>query len=351
MKNSPWFSRTLGVALALSLASLSASAQEIALDTTYASGNGQAGNMFDVVAGDNIVISRVDGHIDAGSWNVEVYATPGGYAGKESTPGAWTLIGSVNVVGQGDVSSGGKKTPIPLALDLPVAAGQTMGLYVTLSNGTSMNYTNGSSEGAVFASDRSVAITEGKGIAYPFGASFSPRVWNGTLYYTIDCNGNGIADDQDILNNPNADIDGDGNLDVCVAPPLMADTYALSVAAGGVQTFALTTANPGDLYMLLGTTSGTTPGMAAGPFTLPLNQDVYFMHTLIEPNKTPLTNSYSTFNPGPGAVGVATATFTLQPAYDPALIGLTAHHAYVVMDQVTGYCTSVSNPVPVDFLP
>lgn len=307
--------------------------------------------MFDVTASDGIVISRLDGHIDAGNWNVEVYMTPGGYGGKEGTPGAWTLIGSVNVVGQGDVSTGGLKTPLPLALDIPVAAGQTVGLYVTLSNGTAMNYTNGSVEGSIFASDASVSITEGLGVAYPFGGTFSPRVWNGTLYYSIDCDGNGVADGQDILNNPSADIDGDGNLDVCVAPPLMADTYSLSVATGGTQTFALTSVNPGDVYMLLGSTSGTAPGMTAGGFTLPLNNDIYFMHTLIYPNSNPLTNSYSTFNPGPGAVGVSTATYTLQPAYDPGLVGLTAHHAFVVMDPASGFCTAVSNPVPVDFMP
>jgi hypothetical protein len=345
------FSRLLLGAAALSLGSLTASAQEIALDTTYASGNGQSGNMFDVVATDSLVITRVDAHIDAGNWNVEVYWTPGGYGGKQSNPGAWTLLGSVPVIGGGDVSLGGVKTPIPLALNLPVAAGQTVGMYVTLSDGSAMNYTNGSLEGSVFVSDSSVSILEGLGVAYPFSGNFSPRVWNGTLYYSQDCDGNGIADDQDILNNPTADIDGDGNLDVCVAPPLMADVYTLSVAAGGVQNFALTAPNPGDIYMLLGSTSGTTPGMAAGPFTLPLNQDIYFMHTLIRPNINPLTNSYSTFNPGPGAVGVSTATFTLQPNYDPILVGLTSHHAFVVMDATTGDCTSVSNPVPITFLP
>lgn len=177
-------SRLLAALPLLAALHLPATAQEISLDTTYASGNGQSGNMFDVRAETDIVVTRLDAHIDSGGTTVEIYTTPGTYMGKETSPGAWTMLGSVAVTGMGDVSTGGAKTPIPLTLDIPMQAGETLGFYVT-TTGSSMNYTNGSSEGAIFATDGNVSITEGKGVAHPFGGNFSPRVWNGTLYYML----------------------------------------------------------------------------------------------------------------------------------------------------------------------
>ena len=47
-----------------------------------------------------------------------------------------------------------------------------------------MNYTNGTALGAVFSSDANIEILEGSGKGYPFGATFSPRVFNGIVNYT-----------------------------------------------------------------------------------------------------------------------------------------------------------------------
>jgi len=170
---------------ALTALSLGSQAQEIGLDTTYASGNGQSGNMFDVKAEEDIIVTRIDAHIDAGTFDVEVYTTPTTYQGKTTSLAQWTLIGKVSVIGLGDVSTGGQKTPIPMPLDIPISAGQTMGFYVTLANGSSINYTNGIQEGAVLATDSVLTIYEGLGVGYPASGTFSPRDWNGTMYYTL----------------------------------------------------------------------------------------------------------------------------------------------------------------------
>jgi hypothetical protein len=164
---------------------------------------------------------------------------------------------------------------------------------------------------------------------------------------SADCDGNGIPDECD-LQEPGADIDGDGQLDDCVAPPLMADVYKLSVAAGGTQAFTLTAPTASDFYLLLGTTSGSSPGTPFASFLVPLNVDGYFLHTLAGPNTPPLTNSLGNFTPsvtGPGAQ--ATAAFTLPPALDPGLIALTLRHAYVTLNPTSGLLTSVSNAVPI----
>ena len=37
--------------------------------------------------------------------------------------------------------------------------------------------------GAVYVQDANVQVLEGVGIGYPFTGVFTPRVWNGTVYY------------------------------------------------------------------------------------------------------------------------------------------------------------------------
>lgn len=152
------------------------------LTTTFASNNGQSGNMFDVVGLADVTVNDFDVNLDLGSWSVEVYVVSNGtaFAGNDTNPSAWTLLATASV------SSAGVNTPTNLGLNLghAVSAGQTQGFYVTVNSGTGMNYTNGSSQGAVYASDANMQILEGIGKSYPFGSTFSPRVWNGTVHYT-----------------------------------------------------------------------------------------------------------------------------------------------------------------------
>ncbi len=152
------------------------------LTTTFASNNGQSGNMFDVVGLADVTVNDFDVNLDGGLWSVEVYVVSSGapFSGNETNSSAWTLLATATV------SSAGMNNPTNLGLNLghTVPAGQTQGFYVTLNSGTVMNYTNGSSQGAVYASDANMQILEGVGKSYPFGSTFTPRVWNGTIHYT-----------------------------------------------------------------------------------------------------------------------------------------------------------------------
>ena len=137
------------------------------------------------------------------------------------------------------------------------------------------------------------------------------------------------------------------------AQTLTADVSQLSVAQGGTQTFTLDAgvAHALDTYLLLGSVSGTTPGQPVDGQLLPLNYDSYFLHTLVHPNSPTLGNSWGLLSsdlPGPG--GMATATFTLPPKLDPTLVGMTVHHAFVVLDWSTGMVSLTSNAVPVDLV-
>ncbi|MDF1798929.1 MAG: hypothetical protein P1V81_07115 [Planctomycetota bacterium] len=105
-----------------------------------------------------------------------------------------------------------------------------------------------------------------------------------------------------------------------------------------------------DLYLLLGSISGTLPGTPSGGFVVPLNSDGYLLHTALAPNTPPLAGSFGILSPS-GGKGTATASFSLPPSFDPALVGLTVHHAYVTLDVPTGHLSSVSNAVPLHLAP
>jgi hypothetical protein len=150
------------------------------LTTTFAGGNAQSGNMFDIVGVTPVVITGFDVNL-AGTATIEVYSITAGttYVGNETNPAAWTLLGTApNVVGAGL----GVPTPVPLVLSVPINPAQQQGFYVTVTTGT-LAYTNGTVLGAVFAANSDIQFLEGIGNAYPFGAIFSPRVWNGRIHY------------------------------------------------------------------------------------------------------------------------------------------------------------------------
>lgn len=149
------------------------------LQSTFASGNAQNGNMFDIVATDDIVIDSVDVHLEQNS-DVEIYYKQGTYVGFEANSGAWTLAGTAtNVTAAGN----GVPTSVPININLPINNGDTYAFYITATN-VSLEYTNGTTEGALHSSTPHLEFYEGIGVAYSFGNTYSPRVWNGNIHYT-----------------------------------------------------------------------------------------------------------------------------------------------------------------------
>jgi hypothetical protein len=154
------------------------------LATTFAGGNGQAGNMFDVSSTTRaITIEGFDVNLIAGTHTVEIYYKAGSYVGFDTDATAWTLAASVPNVNSLAIDT---PTSVPVTLNIVIPAGQTYGLYVTTNDG-SMRYTNGTTEGAPYASDGHIVVFEGLGKAYPFADSFTPRVFNGNIYYRTTC--------------------------------------------------------------------------------------------------------------------------------------------------------------------
>jgi hypothetical protein len=127
---------------------------------------------------------------------------------------------------------------------------------------------------------------------------------------------------------------------------LHADRLALSGSAGGTVAFTLDAgpAHAGELYLLLGSLSGTQPGLPAGSQNVPLNYDLYTQILLTGPNSALLPGSLGLL----GASGTANAALVL-PSGLAGPYGTRAHHAFVCIDPVALQVTFVSNPIGLRF--
>jgi hypothetical protein len=123
----------------------------------------------------------------------------------------------------------------------------------------------------------------------------------------------------------------------------------ISVASGGEHHFSLNAGAGlgGQLYLVLGSTSGTTPGTPADSYILPLNIDTYFLYTLDNANGPVLQGTFGTLD----ATGSAHAAFVLPTGLNPGLAGQTLHHAYATIDPITLSVSFTSIAVPVTIVP
>ena len=116
----------------------------------------------------------------------------------------------------------------------------------------------------------------------------------------------------------------------------------ISVADGGTQNLNLDAgaANAGRTYVLLGSVTGTTPGLPVDSVVLPLNVDAYTNLTLTSPNP-PLANSIGVLD----GQGEGSASFSLGAgALSASAVGLTVHHAYALIGLTVDFA---SNAVPI----
>jgi hypothetical protein len=105
------------------------------------------------------------------------------YVGKNTNQALWTLLGSANLP---DINPTGTPTNVPIG-GLTINSGETVGLYFTRTDATSIGYTNGPL--GAFTNNDVRWEDRGLGVVYPFGSSFTPRIFNGTVHY--DCGGGG----------------------------------------------------------------------------------------------------------------------------------------------------------------
>ena len=131
---------------------------------------------------------------------------------------------------------------------------------------------------------------------------------------------------------------------------LLGSPQSLSIASGGTQSLDLRagSGHAGELYFLLGSASGTQPGIDINGLNLPLNQDAWFLSTLLTPNQGALVGTLGNLD----AAGRGSAALVVPAgSLDPALAGLELMHAFVVLDATTGAVSYASNAWPLGLVP
>ena len=162
-----------------------------------------------------------------------------------------------------------------------------------------------------------------------------------------DCNQNGVSDGLDIAGGSSLDLDADGQPDEC--QPLSADTGSISLASGGQQSFTLDAgaAFGQHAYVVLGSATGTSPGLPVDGVTVPLNFDAYTAFSIKRANGAVFVNTFGALD----GQGKGSAQLKVPGGTDPSLAGLRLHHAYPAFDLVSGAAAMASNAIPVDLVP
>lgn len=151
------------------------------LTTIYSSGNNFDGIMFDVVPLVDITVTDFDINVAAGSDNIEVWFKSGTHVGSEGNAAAWTLLSTTPITGAGS----GIPTNVGANLSQQLNANQTYAFYITNQGAIDFYYTNGTAVGTVSAQNTDLQIQEGTGKEYSFNSNYTPRIFNGTIYYTV----------------------------------------------------------------------------------------------------------------------------------------------------------------------
>ena len=166
------------------------------------------------------------------------------------------------------------------------------------------------------------------------------------LGLAADCNSNGVPDACDIRDGTSPDVNGNGIPDPCEM--LAVSAAQTPVVTGGQIDFSLRAGadKAGLGYLLVGSTSGTTPGTQLGDVTLPLNivGDPWFFVTARSAGSATFPGTRGALDPR----GESNAAIVLPPM--PASVrGLTLHHAYVVFDASLGV-VAASNAVSTELM-
>src|SRR6476469_2219355 len=158
------------------------------ITTLFASNNnGSPGgaNYFDVtVAANPITVTALDINTaeTVAFSNVRVYLLPGMTSvGHETNLALWTQVAT----GSGTGAGVDLPTHVTLSNSFTLNAGTLYGIAVVADPAITLHYTNGTGPNQNY-SNADLALVLGATSNVPFTAPvFSPRVWNGTIYYDV----------------------------------------------------------------------------------------------------------------------------------------------------------------------
>jgi len=156
------------------------------LTTTYTGGDWlyPGALMFEVMALTAMELTGMDVSLEGDpTVDVVIYYRRGPYAGHESTQADWILHTTVSGITAAGIH---QPTSIPMPT-LSMFSGELISLYVATTSSNQKIFSNvGTSEGAVYRSNSFLMVYEGISLYHAFSTTqYSPRVFNGTLYYDI----------------------------------------------------------------------------------------------------------------------------------------------------------------------
>ncbi|RLS74026.1 MAG: PEP-CTERM sorting domain-containing protein [Planctomycetota bacterium] len=173
------------------LAVLTASAGQVqaaTITTLFASNNGgnEGGAVYfdiNVLSPDGITIKKLFTNTSESFvlGNMDVYTRSGTSSGFQTSLAGWTLVSS----GLGD--SAGNNNPSEFDVtDFSLGVGVT-GIAIVSSSNWGHSYTAGNGTNEFYSnSDLSLTLFSAKNVPFVVGGSvFSPRIWNGTIEYSV----------------------------------------------------------------------------------------------------------------------------------------------------------------------
>ncbi len=221
------------------------------LTTLFATNNGGSSGwavMYDVTVGPNdIEVTEIDINTSGTvAFDLDLYVLTGTYVGNETNAAAW---GAPAASGSG--VGAGTDLPSNVVLGTPVmlSANTTYG-FAVVTTGVGQSYTNGTGcPGNQCYSNSDITIDLGSAVAGLFsGSVFSPRVWNGTIHYTI------AGSDLDFtcadLGENQIEVtvtDDSGNVDTCIATVNVIDLIAPIITCGPEPTVSETVSDSPNL--------------------------------------------------------------------------------------------------------
>jgi hypothetical protein len=279
------------------------------LSTIFTGGNSQNGNMFDIsVTGTSSInitgFAQNFSGTSATRSGFELWTIAGGITGNTANASAWTLISST---GSFTSNTQGTPTNIPFSTSISISLnpGQTIGIYLTNQSGSTLNsYTDGTAVGNVAATNSNLTIYEGYGVAYPFGQLFSPRIWNGTIFYSA---GPAAADTQSSMQYQSRQLRSAFNTQTVAAnfalnyDCTLFDVKGMCISAGGRYT---TIDNPNINNSAAVVTLGykVNPNIRIGAY---LDQNINISNAtgINISNNTPLMGLYAVWNKEQSGLG------------------------------------------------
>ena len=169
--------------------------------------------------------------------------------------------------------------------------------------------------------------------------------WRPTQIPIVDCNGNGVDDTLELSIGLSPDQNADGVPDDCLS--FFGDISQVSLIDGGVQNLSIFAGSDhaGEIFVMLGSLSGTAPGVPFGTLTIPLVVDAYTTSLLADPNGSLLSPVIGVLD----SDGEGSSSFTVPSSLLPlSLVGTPIHHTFLTLT-ASGEPGIVGDPVQLLF--